>query len=132
MKGVYALTIKLDEDKSIRVGALGVIEFKKGFYVYTGSAMNNLERRIARHLSKEKKLHWHVDYLLKEGEVFLVKKLFTDERLECELSNQVRKRSSSSVKGFGCSDCSCKSHLHFFENLKLLGEAFNVTDFQFD
>ncbi|MFP4052091.1 MAG: GIY-YIG nuclease family protein, partial [Thermoplasmata archaeon] len=65
MKGIYTLVIELKEDKVIEVGAIGNIDFDKGYYVYVGSAQNGLEARIERHLSDEKKIHWHIDYLLK-------------------------------------------------------------------
>ena len=58
MKGCYCLIIEVDEDKTIQIGKkLGKIQFKKGFYVYVGSAMNSLYARINRHLSNDKKLH---------------------------------------------------------------------------
>ena len=69
MKGCYCLTIHLNNTKRIKVGKLGNINFKKGYYVYVGSAMNSLESRIKRHLIDEKKLHWHIDYLLKKTKI---------------------------------------------------------------
>ncbi|MEE9474859.1 MAG: GIY-YIG nuclease family protein, partial [Candidatus Hydrothermarchaeaceae archaeon] len=69
MKGIYALIITLEEDKNICVGKLGPVDFKKGYYVYIGSALNSLEGRINRHRRKDKKLRWHVDYLLNEGKI---------------------------------------------------------------
>ena len=54
MKGSYILVIELKEEKIIQIGKLGKIHFKKGFYVYIGSALNGLEQRITRHLIKEK------------------------------------------------------------------------------
>ena len=56
MKGCYCLTIHLKNAKKIKVGKLGMINFKKGYYVYVGSAMNSLESRLKRHLSEDKKL----------------------------------------------------------------------------
>jgi Uri superfamily endonuclease len=44
MKGCYCLIIKLNNDRTVKIGKkLGKIEFKKGYYVYVGSAMNSLE-----------------------------------------------------------------------------------------
>lgn len=63
MKGCYCLVIKNDETTKIKIGKLGRLDFKKGYYVYVGSAMNRLESRLKRHLSNKKKMHWHVDYL---------------------------------------------------------------------
>ena len=48
------MIINVRKDIKERIGALGKINFKKGKYVYVGSAQNNLEKRIARHLSKDK------------------------------------------------------------------------------
>lgn len=54
MKGCYCLIIKLEKNEKIKIGKLGSINFKKGHYVYVGSAMNSLESRLKRHLSDEK------------------------------------------------------------------------------
>jgi len=64
VKGIYALIICLKEDTRINVDAIGKIGFNKGTYVYVGSAQTNLEQRVGRHLRKNKRLFWHVDYLL--------------------------------------------------------------------
>jgi Uri superfamily endonuclease len=68
-KGVYQLLIRLDTDETIPVGKLGTFAFPAGFYVYTGSAMGGLDARIARHLSRIKRFHWHIDYLLERTSV---------------------------------------------------------------
>ncbi|MCP4265694.1 MAG: DUF123 domain-containing protein, partial [Candidatus Brocadiaceae bacterium] len=57
--GIYALIIRLSKKKEIEIGRLGTFVFPKGYYVYTGSAQNGLEKRINRHYSSEKKFHWH-------------------------------------------------------------------------
>jgi len=60
-KGIYC--ILLDVSPGVySIGALGVIHFD-GYYVYVGSAQNNISKRISRHLRKDKKTKWHVDYL---------------------------------------------------------------------
>lgn len=114
MKGCYCLTIHLKNAKKIKVGKLGMINFKKGYYVYVGSAMNSLESRINRHLSEDKKLHWHIDYLLKKAEITCI--IYNEnKKVECELS-QFLKTKTDGVKNFGCSDCECESHLYYFKN----------------
>lgn len=117
MKGCYCLIIRLDEDCEIKIGKLGKIYFKKGHYVYVGSAMNSLESRINRHLNEEKKLHWHIDYLLKESEISDVIYNVSTKKVECELSQYLSNKTTS-IKGFGCSDCMCESHLYYFKNRK--------------
>ena len=114
MKGCYCLTIHLKNAKKIKVGRLGKINFKKGYYVYVGSAMNSLESRLKRHLSEDKKLHWHIDYLLKKAEITCI--IYNEnKKVECELS-QFLKTKTDGVKNFGCSDCECESHLYYFKN----------------
>ena len=115
MKGCYCLVIRMDETSEIKIGKLGKIEFEKGFYVYVGSAMNSLKSRIQRHLSDDKKLHWHIDYLLKKSEITDVIYNESPRKIECELSGYISLKTRS-VKGFGCSDCQCESHLYYFKN----------------
>ncbi|RLF60544.1 MAG: GIY-YIG nuclease family protein, partial [Thermoplasmata archaeon] len=69
MKGSYVLIINLKKEKEIEIGRLGRILFNKGYYAYVGSGLNNLEKRVGRHLRKNKKKKWHIDYLLEEGKI---------------------------------------------------------------
>jgi len=124
MKGAYVLLIELEEDSPIKVGKLGKIFFKKGFYVYVGSALNGLEQRIERHKRSDKKFHWHIDYLLKYAEI---KNVFYKESIkkeECEISKKFEK--FETISGFGCSDCKCNSHLFYGSKrdiLKIIDKA---------
>ena len=63
MKGSYALIIRLNRAKRLTVGRLGEFYFPAGHYIYLGSALNGLESRVRRHLRRDKKLHWHIDFL---------------------------------------------------------------------
>jgi len=115
MKGVYVLLIELKTDKEIEIGKLGKLFFKKGFYAYVGSALNNLEKRIQRHLSLEKKMHWHVDYLLNYANITDVFYKETNEKIECNVARKLA-RNLKGINGFGCSDCNCQSHLFYGSN----------------
>ena len=115
MKGCYCLIISLDNSSKIKIGKLGKIDFQKGYYVYVGSAMNYLESRIRRHLKSEKKLHWHIDYLLKKSEITDVIYNESTKKVECELSQYIS-TNAKGMKDFGCSDCDCESHLYYFKN----------------
>lgn len=118
MKGCYCLIINLDETSIIKIGKkLGKIKFKKGYYVYVGSAMNSLASRITRHLSDDKKLHWHIDYLLKYSKITDVIINESDKKVECELSEYLASKACG-IKDFGCSDCECESHLYYFKTKK--------------
>ena len=79
--------------------------------------MNGLKKRIARHLRKDKKLHWHIDYLLQHAEVVDVVSHFTDRRKECEYNEIVANLPGAQiiVPKFGSTDCNrCSSHLVCF------------------
>ena len=118
MKGSYCLIVELDNEKTIKIGKrLGKITFKDGYYVYVGSAMNSLTARINRHLSDEKKLHWHIDYLLKNAKITDIVYAESSEKIECDLSRFISKRNAG-INNFGCSDCDCESHLYYFKNRK--------------
>jgi Uri superfamily endonuclease len=115
-RGAYCLCIAVDEDIDVEVGALGVTVFPRGLYVYIGSALNGVEARILRHVDTShgvrKVTRWHIDYLLREPDVHIesVYLRVTDERVECTLAREVSSWGEP-VRGFGCSDCRCTSHL---------------------
>jgi Uri superfamily endonuclease len=116
-KGIYQLLIYLPKTASIVIGKKGKIKFPKGYYVYTGSARNGLQKRVERHKRKSKKHFWHIDYLL---DFAFIRKvfLFTDGKHdECALSLTMLDKSEAKIimPKFGSSDCSCPTHLIFFE-----------------
>lgn len=131
LKGIYILFLKIVDDVRIRVGSLGEIKLERGLYAYVGSAQNNLEKRIARHRSKKKRLQWHIDYITVNDRV-LIEGICAYElprEYECRLAQLLEKISQRAVKGFGSSDCRCPSH--FFritetieEICKRVSEAF--------
>jgi Uri superfamily endonuclease len=112
VKGSYILLAELATGKDILVGKLGYVSFPKAFYAYVGSAMNGLRARLVRHLREEKKLHWHIDYLLKEAKIKEIILCQAEERIECSLA-QALAEEFQSIPRFGASDCKCRSHLYF-------------------
>lgn len=106
----YQLAITLAAPARLAVGRLGVFDFPAGRYFYTGSAKRHLEARIARHLKQDKRMHWHIDYLLAapQASVTMVGRF---RQGECALNRQTDGRIL--VPGFGASDChaGCGSHL---------------------
>jgi len=116
MKGTYFLLIEVKKDIRPKIGSLGRIKFKKGVYVYVGSALNNLEKRIERHKKMSQGIgvkHWHIDYLLSQPQVRLLDIYYKEGgREECKTARQFASFAEG-VKGFGCSDCRCESHLFY-------------------
>lgn len=119
-KGVYALVVRVPQTTTIVIGRLGRIDFHAGFYVYIGSALNSLPGRISRHMKKSKKNHWHIDYLLGGLDVRVIRVGWkgSARRVECLIARRVGEGSGASMEGFGCGDCGCDSHLHYFPRLE--------------
>jgi Uri superfamily endonuclease len=127
LKGIYVLIIHLENNITVNIGALGKRTFKKGLYAYVGSAQKNLEQRVQRHLRKEKKKFWHIDYLLDSDAARIVKVLHkqASKAEECRLAKNLS-LTREPVIGFGCSDCHCKSHLFHVGNYRFVSEYMRV------
>lgn len=129
MKGSYVLVIKVVKNSLITIGSLGKIHFDKGYYAYIGSALNNLEKRVGRHLTRNKKLHWHIDYLLKNKNAKIIKIFYKEspKKEECTIVQFVAQHGKP-IKRFGCSDCNCESHLYKIKDYHVLkSSAFEKT-----
>ena len=71
-KGTYLLILYLKQNRKIMVGRRKDstrILFRAGYYAYVGSAYGpgGLASRINRHLIRDKKSVWHIDFLRKEA-----------------------------------------------------------------
>jgi Uri superfamily endonuclease len=125
--GIYTILLMHGIAEEIKVGSLGVIAFAAGYYAYTGSAQGSGGcKRVDRHIRVlqgiESTRRWHIDYLLPKAdflEVFITK---TTSDLECRIASMIGERLKP-VKGFGCTDCTCLSHLHYAEDLQNMQEA---------
>jgi Uri superfamily endonuclease len=97
------------------IGRLGAICFPGGTYLYVGSARGpgGLAARLAHHCRRQKKLHWHIDYLRESAIVEAIWSHATQERLECRWAAAVLSLPDAEVPapGFGASDCTCLTHL---------------------
>jgi len=119
-KGTYVIVLYLDKSKRIQIGKLGQFKFKKGYYAYVGSAFGpgGLKSRIKHHIEPKKSYHWHIDYLKAA-----VKEVWVSdpgERFEHEWAGSLGEIASDKILGFGCSDCSCESHLFYFKSFGFL------------
>jgi Uri superfamily endonuclease len=126
--GIYTLILFLSKETTVTIGRLGKQRFPRGYYTYTGSAYgkgsSNLKHRIARHLRKEKRRFWHIDYLLADENVSVEAVIATEtnEKMECNTNQYMKKIMGAKVpvRGFGASDCrkNCGSHLLYFPEVK--------------
>jgi Uri superfamily endonuclease len=109
-KGSYLLFIAFSGTVVADVGSLGTLHVEEGEYCYAGSAMNGLDRRIERHFSKDKKIHWHIDRLTATAD--RAEAFVSFEKDECELAAIAEECGCVPMfKGFGSSDCRCRTHL---------------------
>jgi len=119
-RGLYLLVIRLKESHRISVGKLPETTFKEGIYLYVGRARRGLKARLKRHLRKQKKLFWHVDYLLQKAEIDEIW-INSNSLNECRIVLEIKKIFKSSLyplKKFGSSDCACPSHLFYLPENK--------------
>jgi len=122
----YQLFINVAKEIDLIIGKLGRFIFPVGSYVYTGSAKTNIDKRIERHLCKEKKLHWHIDYLLNNDAVKIID-IKKSEMIECSLNKKTY--GMIIIRGFGSSDCNfcCGSHLKYLGDYALAELSANAT-----
>ncbi len=126
--GIYTLLLFLSKEVTVDIGMLGKQRLPMGHYTYTGSALgkgaSSLKHRIARHLRKEKRKFWHIDYLLADENVSVEAVIVaeTNENMECKTNQHIKTIMGAKVpvKGFGASDCrkNCESHLLYFPEIE--------------
>jgi len=118
LEATYILAINVSEDLKIRVGQLGEVSFKEGDYIYIGSAIGCLETRLRRHLRKNKKIYWHIDYLLENKRAKILQIWTIDKKIECQTAEVFCQDSTTEIikKCFGSSDCKCMTHLFYTKN----------------
>jgi len=124
-RGSYLLVLRLKRKSNINIGRLGKISFRKGFYIYVGSAMTNLIKRMERHRRIRKRRHWHIDDLREVAEFHSVLAIRSYARLECEIAKVFSKIAECKIPKFGSSDCSCESHLFGMSKDPLQSDEFH-------
>lgn len=108
--GIYVLIIRLDENAVLKIGSLGRLHLKRGHYAYVGSAQRGLKARIRRHLSSNKRMRWHIDYLLSPATIEDIIVAPMEGHVEEDLSVYLSIHFKF-IPGFGSSDSRAPSHL---------------------
>jgi sugar fermentation stimulation protein A len=114
-KGSYLLVFYNDQPFKKNIGSLGEREFKKGYYIYVGSAMQALDKRIKRHLRKSKAVRWHLDHI--SPECMKIEKVYPirrQDRIEEALARSLLEICDDYVMDFGASDSGLPSHFFYF------------------
>jgi Uri superfamily endonuclease len=119
---LYVVATWVPRRETIVVGALGPVTFTRGWHAYVGSARRGRHARVARHMSADKPLRWHADYLFARHPATRAWLLDTPLS-ECVLAARLRAAGASGPAGpdaaqtataaarFGASDCGCAGHL---------------------
>lgn len=123
-RGAYILGLFLPSSRDISIGGLGKIHFRNGYYLYAGSAMKNLDRRMRRHRKIFRKVFWHIDYLRNFSDFKFCMPVRTEDRIECEIGAMLKECADGIIEGFGCSDCNCRSHLFWMRDDPLSQRSF--------
>jgi Uri superfamily endonuclease len=123
--GSYILFSQLMDLVTVQVGHLGKFNFPAGWYIYSGSARGGggIRARVERHMRKDKKMHWHMDYLRPFLQLQRVGFVISPQDYECRLNRIALDFEGAMVNtpGFGASDCQegCPSHLVYFHSLPI-------------
>jgi len=119
--GIYFLLLRLPRPVTIMLRG-APYRLPRGFYVYTGSAQRNLAQRIARHLRRHKKLHWHIDHLLQHATITAVRYLpdaSRDDEVRCA-GLWAAAADFVPVPKFGASDSPARAHLAGFRTRRTI------------
>ena len=115
--GVYIAVLYLPKPKNLCVGRLGQFRFRRGFYLYVGSAQKNLSARLERHGKRKKPIKWHIDYLSSKSTMVGAIEIPGPRQRECELARELSKTFELAIPCFGASDCHCSGHLFYTPEL---------------
>ncbi len=122
--GSYIIILYVKKAIIVNIGKIGRIDFKKGYYLYVGSAKTNLAKRIERHKRRKKKIFWHIDYLRDKAEFYASIPILSIVHLECHIADRLKGIADWTIDRFGSSDCSCETHLFGMHEDPLKSSAF--------
>ncbi len=118
--GTYLLHFRIEEPRHVSMGRIGEHILTPGLHVYVGSAFGpgGLDARLRHHLRREKRAHWHIDYLTAKVPVAGVTAV-PWARLESRWAERLCHHPTASmpIPGFGAGDAKpgeCKTHLFAF------------------
>lgn len=118
--GTYAIVLKPNAEHSIKVGKLGMLRVRDGYYIYVGSAFGpgGLKARITHHKRPSHRSRWHIDYLRAAAEICEVWYTYDPVPREHQWAESLAASKESTIPfpGFGSSDCKCLTHLYHFKS----------------
>lgn len=113
--GTYVLLLRLPAGRRLTIGRNLESDLEQGYYMYVGSALSGLRRRLRRYLIGPGRQHWHIDYLLRAAQPSEIWYRVGAERLECVWADRLAqcRDLKPSIPRFGASDCRCSTHLFY-------------------
>ena len=124
-KGTYILLLECHQPRLVQVGKWGTMSLQKGYYQYVGSAFGpgGIKARVGRHAragrneTTAQKMHWHIDYVRDQLELYAAWISYSNLRKEHDWAELLTaSANTTAITGFGCTDCQCQSHLFFSEH----------------
>ena len=107
----YLLSLIITKNIQVNTGTK-TLNITPGKYIYVGRAKKNLISRLKRHLKKQKKIRWHIDYLTSHPACKIDSITIADiDTKECTIADILENIGLYRIKDFGSSDCRCKGHL---------------------
>jgi len=125
--GTYIAVLKSNKAGTLQVGKFGELPVNKGYYVYIGSAFGpgGIKSRLNHHVKISSSPHWHIDYLRIETLFHKAYASYSYKHKECSWASMFAEDANSvePLKGFGSSDCKCRTHLYYFRTFKMVNDA---------
>jgi len=115
--GTYLITLQNATDRSVAISRKGTYQFAPGYYCYVGSAFGpgGVLSRVRRHCNVSKHKHWHIDFLREVTTPVAVWFTHAATRYEHHWADALsRLPKAQAIERFGCTDCSCPTHLYYF------------------
>ncbi len=112
--GAYLILLNTAHTITLPITTLAATEIPKGHYIYAGSARGpgGLRARIARHLRRGKRRHWHIDHLTENADTLAAFPIPGSNECALVQTLVMCPQYHHPLPGFGSSDCPrCVSHL---------------------
>ncbi|AFZ70524.1 hypothetical protein Calag_0782 [Caldisphaera lagunensis DSM 15908] len=118
-EGIYIIVFRVNDYINLIINKNEFI-IDKGYIIYIGSAGNGLNNRLRRHLTKNKKLRWHIDYVTNnksvEPSIIYYKEGLYGVKIEDELSSLFYSKFLK-IDNLGATD-SKMPHMYYSNNIK--------------
>jgi Uri superfamily endonuclease len=111
--GAYVLIMESRSPIAVSIGSLTDTVLPPGRYAYAGSARGpgGIRARVARHLRKDKKLHWHIDRITTAADITEVRTYPDGDECGLVIELMTQPGAHHPIRNFGSSDCRiCASH----------------------